>query len=138
MTLTQMKAMYPIVCQNGRGDNNKNIYIIYMKINTIVIIGLIILFVYLLGSSLIRYNTVIEGNTVTLDSSDIEHIYTNKQKLQNITSQQANIEAEIKQIQNEINPIKSSYKKKNKEMTDVTEKAEKEMKKQKKEAEKTD
>lgn len=109
-----------------------------MKINTIVIIGLIILFVYLLGSSLIRYNTVIEGNTVTLDSSDIEHIYTNKQKLQNITSQQANIEAEIKQIQNEINPIKSSYKKKNKEMTDVTEKAEKEMKKQKKEAEKTD
>jgi len=109
-----------------------------MKISTVITMGLIVLLIYLLGTNLIRYNTIIEGNTVTLDSSDIEHIYTNKQKLQNMTSQQANIEAEIKQIKNELNPIKTSYKKKNKEMTAVTEKAEKEMRKQKEEAEKID
>ena len=67
-----------------------------MKISTVITMGLIVLLIYLLGTNLIRYNTIIEGNTVTLDSSDIEHIYTNKQKLQNMTSQQANIEAEIK------------------------------------------
>tara|TARA_B100001769_G_C21660960_1_gene367370 strand:- start:42 stop:359 length:318 start_codon:yes stop_codon:yes gene_type:complete len=101
-----------------------------MKIDSVVMIGLIILFVYLLVLNLIRYNTIIEGNTVTLDSSDIENIYTNKQKLQNMATQQANIEAEIAKIDKEINPIKKSYKKKNKEMTAVTQKASNSMKEQ--------
>jgi peptidoglycan hydrolase CwlO-like protein len=101
-----------------------------MKINSVIITSLIVLFVYLLVLNLIRYNTIIEGNTVTLDSSDIEHIYTNKQKLQNMATAQSNIEAEIAKIDKEINPIKKSYKKKNKEMTAVTEKAGKEMEKQ--------
>jgi len=105
-----------------------------MKIDTVITMGLIVLFIYLLFSSLIRYNTIIEGNTVTLDSSDIEHIYTNKQKLQNMEAAQTNIESEIAEISKVINPIKNSYKAQNKKMTDVTEKAEQEMKKQKEEA----
>lgn len=101
-----------------------------MKIETIIIITLIIMFSYLLILNLIRYNTIIEGNSVTLDSAEIENIYTNKQNLNKILTQQSNMENEIKIIQNELNPIKSSYKTKNKEMTKVTQKASNEMKKQ--------
>lgn len=100
-----------------------------MKIETIIIITLIIMFSYLLILNLIRYNTIIEGNSVTLDSAEIENIYTNKQNLNKILTQQSNMENEIKIIQNELNPIKSSYKTKNKEMTKVTQKASNEMKK---------
>ena len=103
-----------------------------MKINTIILTTLIILFFYLLIINLIEYNTIIEGATVTLDSSDIESIYTNKQKLENIRTQQANIEAEITDISNKIKPIVPTYKVINKNMIAVTKKAEEEMKKQQK------
>tara|TARA_B100001059_G_scaffold236774_1_gene290171 strand:+ start:2251 stop:2571 length:321 start_codon:yes stop_codon:yes gene_type:complete len=104
-----------------------------MKINNIILTTLIILFGYILIVNLIEYNTLLEG-VVTLDSSDIESIYTNKQKLSNIEAQQANIEAEILNVSKNISTILPTYKPINQKMIDVTKKAEKEMAKQKKAA----
>ena len=98
-----------------------------MKINTIILTTLIILFFYLLIINLIEYNTIIEGATVTLDSSDIESIYTNKQKLTNLTTQQTNIENEIAEISKKIKKIYPTYQNVNRNMIAVTKKAEKEM-----------
>ena len=97
-----------------------------MKINDVILSFLIGLFIYLLIINLIRYNTVVEG-AVTLDSSDIESIYTNKQKLTNLTTQQTNIENEIAEISKKIKKIYPTYQNVNRNMIAVTKKAEKEM-----------
>ena len=97
-----------------------------MKINDVILSFLIGLFIYLLIINLIRYNTVVEG-AVTLDSSDIESIYTNKQKLTNLATQQTNIENEIADISKKIKEIYPTYQNVNRNMIAVTEKAEKEM-----------
>ena len=97
-----------------------------MKINDVILSFLIGLFIYLFIINLIQYNTVVEG-AVTLDSSDIESIYTNKQKLTNLTTQQTNIENEIAEISKKIKKIYPTYQNVNRNMIAVTKKAEKEM-----------